>query len=153
MDKFYLWRWPLTPPTNNGPVRNITNDYLDAQILDLGSEGGAGPYLVIQMGAAPRAAIPKTHMFVLRPEGQWVDFNAYACQGKPEAMNEIVFDSMTEVMKTFGRLHGRPQVLELPVDKTGLEAWIARQQDRNPLEAARAWGARYKERQLKKAGA
>ena len=88
-------------------MRTITNDYHDAQILNLGAGSERGPYLVTQTGVAPRDAIPKTRMFVLRPDGFWVDFNAYACQGKPEAMDEIVFSTTTEVMETFGKLFGR----------------------------------------------
>ena len=130
-------------------MRTITNDYHDAQVLNLGASGERGPYLVTQTGVAPRAEIPKTHMFVLRPDGQWVDFNAYACQGKPEAMDEIVFSTMAEVMTLFARLTGRPQVLDLPINEAGLEAWIARQKSGNPLEAARAWAAHYKARHAK----
>jgi len=85
-------------------------------------------------------------MFVLRPDGYWVDFNAYACQGKPEAMDEIVFSTMTEVMETFGKLIGRPRVLDLPIDEAGLNAWIARQESGDPLQAARAWASQYKAR-------
>src|SRR5437016_10726562 len=131
-------------------MRTITNDYRDAQILNLGSGSEHGPYLVTQTGVAPRAEIPKTHMFVLRPDGQWVDFNAYACQGKPEAMDEIVFSTTTQIMETFGKLFGQPQVLDLPVDDAGLKAWLERQKDGNPLEAARAWAAGYQERHRKK---
>ena len=127
-------------------MRNITNDYRDAQVLNLGSHTGAGPYLVIQTGVAPRAAIPKTHMFVLRPDGCWVDFNAYACQGKPEAMDELVFSAMADVMKTFGRLMGPPRVLDLPVDEAGLKAWLERMKSTEPLEAARTWALHYGER-------
>ncbi len=83
-------------------------------------------------------------MFVLRPDGRWVDFNAYACQGKPEAMDEIVFSTTTQIMETFGKLFGQPHVLDLPVDEAGLKAWIERQKDGNPLEAARAWAAGYR---------
>src|ERR1043166_6942459 len=127
-------------------MRTITNDYRDAQILNLGSGTERGPYLVIQTGVAPNDSMPKTRMYVLRPDGQWVDFNAYACQGKPEAMDEIVFPSIVKVMEIFSNLQGRPRVLDLPVDKEGLEAWLERQKDQNSLERARAWGALYKER-------
>ena len=120
-------------------MRTITNDYHDAQILNLGAGSERGPYLVTQTGVAPRDAIPKTRMFVLRPDGFWVDFNAYASQGKPEAMDEIVFSTTTQVMASFGKLFGRPHVLDLPVDEAGLKAWIERQKDGDPLEAARAW--------------
>jgi hypothetical protein len=89
-------------------------------------------------------------MFVLRPDGRWVDFNAYACQGKPEAMDEIVFSTTTQIMETFGKLFGQPQVLDLPVDEAGLKGWLERQKDGNPLEAARAWAAGYQERHRKK---
>jgi len=87
---------------------------------------------------------------VLRPDGRWVDFNAYACQGRPEAIDEIVFSSTTEVIETFGKLMGRPQVLDLPVDEAGLKAWIERQKNGNPLEAAQAWAAGYQARHRKK---
>jgi hypothetical protein len=89
-------------------------------------------------------------MFVLRPDGRWVDFNAYACQGKPEAIDEIVFSTTTQIMEAFGKLFGRPQVLDLPVDEAGLKAWLERQKDGNPLEAARAWVVGYQERHRKK---
>ncbi len=127
-------------------LKTITNDYRDARVMNLGSGGERGPYLVTQTGIAPRAELPKSQMFVLCPDGRWADFNAYVCQGKPEVMDEIVFPTMTEVMTTFGRLSGPPQVVDLPIDKAGLEAWIARQANSNPLEAARAWAQQYKER-------
>jgi len=131
-------------------MRTITNNYRDAQILNLGSGSERGPYLVTQTGVSPRDPMPKTRMFVLRPDGCWVDFNAYASQGKPEAMDEIVFSTTTQIMETFGKLFGQPQVLDLPVDEAGLKAWLERQKDGNPLEAARAWAAGYQERHRKK---
>jgi hypothetical protein len=127
-------------------MRNITNDYRDAKILNLGVGGERGPYLVTQTGVAPRAELPKTRMFVLRPDGRWVDFNAYVCQGKPEVIDEIVFATMAEVMITFGKLTGAPQVFDLPIDEAGLKAWISRQASSDPLQAARAWAQQYKKR-------
>ena len=127
-------------------MRTITNDYREAQVLNLGSSGARGPYLITQTGVAPRADLPRTKMFILRPDGQWVDFNAYACQGKPEVMDELVFATMADVMKLFGRLTGPVRVLELPVDKGGLEAWVKRQEGGNPLESARAWAVGYRTR-------
>jgi hypothetical protein len=50
-------------------MRTITNDYKDAQILNLGAEGERGPYLVTQTGIAPNDPLLKTRMFVLRPDG------------------------------------------------------------------------------------
>jgi hypothetical protein len=131
-------------------MRTITNNYRDAHILNLGSGGQSGPYLVTQTGVSPTDVLPKEKMFVLRPDGQWVDFNAYASKGKPEAMDEIVFTSTTQIMEMFGKLFGQPRVLGLPVDEAGLKAWLERQKDGNPLEAARAWAAGYHERHRKK---
>lgn len=131
-------------------MRTITNDYRDAQILNLGSGGERGPYLVTQTGFAPSDPMPKTRMFVLRPDGCWVDFNAYACQGKPEAMDEIVFSTTAQIMKTFGKLFGRPQIHDLPVDEAGLKAWIERQKSGDSLQAARDWAVGYQERHRKK---
>src|SRR6058998_3583404 len=105
-------------------MRTITNNYRDAHILNLCSGGERGPYLVTQTGVAPNGSLAKERMFVLRPDGRWVDFNAYACQGRPE-------------------------VLDLPVDEAGLKAWIERQKGGNPLEAAREWAVGYKERRRK----
>ena len=129
-------------------MHTITNDYKDAQILNLGAEGERGPYLVTQTGIAPNDPLLKTRMFVLRPDGYWVDFSAYASQGKPEAMDEIVFPSTVKVMETFGKLFGRPRVLDLPIDEKGLTAWIERFSS-DPLEAARAWVEEYKVRHRK----
>ena len=128
----------------------ITNNYRDTHVLNLGSGDERGPYLVTQTGVAPSDPFAKERMFVLRPDGRWVDFNAYACQGKPEAMDEIVFSTTTKVMETFGKLVGRPQVLDLPVNEAGLKAWIERQKSGNTLEGARAWAAGYQARHRKK---
>src|SRR5438067_10537576 len=130
----------------------ISNNYRDAHILNLGSGDQRGPYLVTQTGASPTDPFGKERMFVLRPDGRWVDFNAYACQGKPEAMDEIVFSTTTQIMETFGKLFGQPQVLDLPVNEEGLKAWIERQEDGDTLEAARAWAKEYKIRHRKDRG-
>ena len=132
-------------------MRTITNDYKDTQILNLGSGGERGPYLCTQTGVSPSDPLLKTRMFVLRPDGHWVDFNAYASQGKPEAIDEIVFSSMTKIMETFGKLFGRPRVLDLPIDEAGLKDWIERHGS-DPLEAARAWVEEYKVRHRKDQG-
>jgi hypothetical protein len=130
-------------------MQTITNSYRDTHVLNLGSGDERGPYLVTQTGVAPSDPFAKERMFVLRADGRWVDFNAYACQGKPEVIDEIVFSTTTEVMETFSKLMGRPQVLDLPVDEAGLKTWIERQKSGNPLEAARAWATGYRERHRK----
>jgi hypothetical protein len=128
-------------------MRTITNDYHDAQVLNLGSAAEAGPYLVTQTGVSPTAVVPKTFMFVLRPDGQWVNFHAYAAQGKPEAMDEIVFPSMNEVRATFSKLFGRARVFDMPIDKERLQGWLERHEGGDPLKAAHAWAIEYRQRQ------
>src|SRR4029077_20019147 len=132
-------------------MHTITNDYKDAQILNLGSGAERGPYLVTQTGVAPSDPMLETRMFVLRPDGNWVDFNAYASQGKPEVIDEIVFPSVTKILETFGNLFGRPRVLDLPVDEKGLTAWIERHSS-DPLQATRAWVEKNKMRHRKDSG-
>ena len=131
-------------------MHTITNNYRDAHILNLGTGEQSGPYLVTQTGMSPSDVVPKERMFVLRPDGQWVDFNAYASQGKPEVMDEIVFSTTTQIMEMFGKLFGQPRVLALPVNEEGLKAWIERQEHSDPLQAARAWAMGFKERSRKK---
>ena len=133
-------------------MHTITNNYRDAHILNLGSSGERGPYLVTQTGVSSKDVVPKTRMFVLRPDGNWVDFNAYASQGKPEAIDEIVFSTTTQIMESFGKLFGAARVLDLPVNEEGLKAWIERQEHSDPLEAARAWAKEYKMRHRKDRG-
>src|SRR5213079_742263 len=113
-------------------MRTISNNYRDVHVLNLGSGGERGPYLVTQTGVSPNDPLAKERMFVLRPDGRWVDFNAYVCRDTPEAM------------ETFGKLMGRPQVLDLLVDQAGLNAWIERQKGGNPLEAAHEWAVGYR---------
>src|ERR1051325_746424 len=127
-------------------MRTITNNYRDAHVLNLGSKGQSGPYLITQTGVSPTDALPKEKMFVLRPDGQWVDFNAYASQGKAEAMDEIVFTTTPQIMQTFGKLFGPPRVFDLPVNEEGLKAWIERQEHSDPIQAARAWASQYRKR-------
>jgi hypothetical protein len=130
-------------------MRFVTNNYRDSQVLNLGSAGTDGPYLVTQTGVSPTAEIPKTRMFVLRPDGCWADFNAYVCQGKAEVIDEIAFPSIQNVMETFGRLLGRPRIVDLPIDEEGLKAWLERMKHQHPLEAAQAWAIEYKKRHRK----
>src|SRR5438876_9535125 len=103
-------------------MRTITNDYRDAQILNLGSGGERGPYLMTQTGVSPNDPLPKERMCVLRRDGRWVDFNAYACQGMLEALDAVAFSTTGEGMESFGNLLGRPRIVDLPIDDAGLKA-------------------------------
>jgi hypothetical protein len=102
-------------------MRYLSNDYLDSQILNLGSQSEQDPYLVTQTGVDPCTDLPKTHMFV--------------------------FGKITDVMATFGRLSRAPQIAHLPVDEEGLKTWLQRQEGQPPLETARSWAVNFRVRQ------
>jgi hypothetical protein len=87
---------------------------------------------------------------VRRPDGRWVNFNAYACQGKPEGMDEIVFTTTTQIMETFGKLIGRPKLSTCRSTKRDLEhCWSARKVAIR-WEAAHERAKAYYERRQKK---
>ena len=131
-------------------LQTITNDFRAVRLMDLGSGSTRGPFLVTQLGVAPNDAMPRERMFVLRPDGKWVDFNCYACQGRPEVMDELVFNTTAQVMQTMARLTGKPEVVDLPIDEAGLKEWSSRQKSGDLVQAAQAWAQQYKERQLEK---
>src|SRR4051812_8145468 len=125
-------------------MRTITNDTRDVRVLNLAAEGERGPFLVTQIGIAPGDDLCRERMFILRPDGHWVDFNCYVSKGQPEMMDEIVFRAMKDVLQVFGNLRGKPQVVSLPVDEVGLKAWVTRQKVSDPIRAAEQWAAQYK---------
>ena len=131
-------------------MRTITNNYRDARVLNLAAQGERGPFLVTQIGIAPGDELCRERMFILRPDGKWVDFNCYVSKGQPEAMDEIVFASLSKIIEIFGTLTGKPEVLALPVDEAGLKAWVARQKAGDPVRAAEQWAAQYKMRNPQK---
>jgi hypothetical protein len=51
-------------------------------------------------------------------------------------------------MEAFGKLFGRPRVLDLPIDEKGLTAWTERHSS-DPLQAAHVWVEQYKVRHRK----
>ena len=130
-------------------LQTITNHFGAARLLNLGSESARGPFLVIQFGVAPNDDKARERMFVLRPDGELVDFNCYACQGRPDVMDELVFNTTAQVMQTMAGLTGKPEVVDLPIDEAGLKAWSSRQTSTDPVQAAHAWAQQYKERHRK----
>jgi len=127
-------------------MRVLTNNPQDSKILNLGFGTVQGPFLVTQMGVNPADQLPRTKMYILRPDGAWVDLNAYVCQNKPEVLDEIVFPTMASVMEKFGSLLGKPRILDLPIDEAGLAKWVERQKGHDPLEAAKSWAIDYRVR-------
>src|SRR6516162_8951134 len=110
-------------------MRTITNNYRDAHILNLGSARQSGPYLVTQTGVSPNDVLPKERMFVLRPDGHWVDFNAYACKDKPEAMDEIVSRTILIISWMSAKLVTLAPASPMALNEKPLKEWL---QPKNP---------------------
>ena len=67
-------------------MRTITNDYRDAQILNLGSGGERGPYLVTQTGVSPRDPNPFVPKLYVTPgTREAADANAKAADSQQQA--------------------------------------------------------------------
>lgn len=126
--------------------QTITNHFQSVRLLDLGSGSARGPFLVTQVGVEPNDNKARERMFVLRPDGKWADFNCYACQGRPEAIDELVFNTTADVMRTMARLSGRPEVVDLRVDEAGLKEWSSRQASGAYVQAAQTWAQQNEER-------
>ena len=122
-------------------LQTITNDFSAVRLMDLGSGSSRGPFLVTQVGVAPNDDKARERMFVLRPDGKWVDFNCYACQGRPEVMDELVFNTTAEVMQIMARLTGKPEVVDLPIDEAGLKAWSCTADERRSGASRARMGA------------
>ena len=67
----------------------------------------------------------KTHTFILRPDGQWVDLMPTPVKENQKQWTNLSF-YMGEVKAVFETLGGQPRILELPVHKDGLEKWLDR---------------------------
>jgi len=134
-------------------METLSNDYRDVELLDLGSEQERqrGPFLVVQAGYTPGDEDVYESLFVLRPDGCWVDVNVYLSSGKPELLDEAVFTSAQQVMELLDNLPPEPKVAELPVSEEGLRAWLEAHPPGAMLEMARHWLAHYRERQQQRA--
>ena len=131
-------------------MRAITNNYRDTSRIESRLRRRTWSLSRDPNGRRSRRSLSKG-ADVCAPSG-WAlgGFQRVRLQGKPEAMDEIVFSTTTEVIEAFGKLMGLPQILDLPVDEAGLKAWIERQKSGNPLEAAHEWAVGYRERHRKK---
>ena len=129
----------------------ISNDYHRVQVWNLSPDDEQrGPYLVTQTGCAPSAEDTPESLFVLRPDGTWVDINAYLSAEQPDQLDEAVFESMATIVHLLERLPPQPTIAQLPVSEERLRLWLEQHPPGTLLETARRWLAQYRERRRPK---
>ena len=126
-------------------LRTITNDYRDVQVLELDSRfARGGPYLVIQSGIAPQDDRARERVWVLKPDGTWVDLNAYFAAESGDAIEEAFFESTTAALEVLHNLPIEPQVCDVPISQERLEVFLRQRPEGATLEVFHTWVARFK---------
>jgi hypothetical protein len=104
-------------------MKTLTNNVADCQLLNLETgQNRRGPYVLRQDGVAPGGMHVKTHRFLLRRDGTWV--NSLAVYVLPEAEQEaqFTFKTMAEVYALLNTLGGRVRAdATLPEGKSAEE--------------------------------
>jgi len=132
-------------------MSTISNDYNRVQVWNLSADDEKrGPYLVTQAGYASSADDASESLFVLRPDGTWVDINAYLSSEQPDHLDEAVFDSMAAVVHLLEHLPPQPTIAQLPVSEERLRLWLEEHPPGTLLDTARRWIGQYCERRKQK---
>jgi hypothetical protein len=102
------------------------------------------PIVVVQEGCAPDAQVPKTKLFYLQRDGQWIDEIARSTRPDNEAGN-IIFETTGEALKLLSSLFGKSKVRDLPVTEADTQAYVAKMKSvTSPEEAYREFLTRYR---------
>lgn len=128
-------------------MNRLTNNYVEVRVWDLEPhDAERGPFLVTQAGSAPDDDLLRESLFVLRPDGLWVDITCYLSTGQAEAMDEAVFDSTQQIMELLEQLGPEAKVADLPVSEDGLRAWLDGTAPGTELERLHQWVEHYLQR-------
>ncbi len=128
-------------------MRALTNDYRALQVINLDPwSGNPGPYLVVQEGVAPDDAEAREATFVLRPDGCWLDINAYLGEGHLDGLEAALFQSLAQVRALLDRLPLEPRVEELPINEEGLATFLSQHPRGTTRQHLRAWVQAYEAR-------
>jgi hypothetical protein len=128
-------------------MRELTNDYRDLQVINLDPHSGdPGPYLVTQSGTAQFNAECRESLFVLRPDGVWVDINAYLGEGTLDGLQAALFGNLAQVQALLDSLPSEAKVAELPVSEDGLATFLATHPPGTTRQRLRAWVEAYEAR-------
>ena len=105
---------------SNINLHNITNSFLDAQLLSLASWRQAneiiprdrgGPYVVTQAGYDPEDPTLTADEFVLGRSGKWISLSYFFRMSVPERRAEFVFGSAGEIMQMMSNLPSKVIIL------------------------------------------
>ena len=97
----------------------VSNDFSRFQIVNLHDDSpGRGPFMVTQRGSIPSDASLMDHDFMLSRGGEWVDWME-VLGGDPAAWEEVVFDTIQDVLEVVELLSGpaRVRVGRRPADE------------------------------------
>jgi hypothetical protein len=126
------------------PLRFLTNDFRDCQLIKLDPDDSRSPLVVTQEGCGPDDPACKTRLFYLQRDGQWIDEVARSTRPESE-VGDIVFDTPAEAIELLSNLFGKPTVRQVPVSAADVEAYVARAQRAGTGETAyREFLARYR---------
>ncbi len=123
-------------------MKTISNDFQDVELLNINPDAtleNRGPFLVVQEGIAPSDERQLVKIFALRPDGKWVDLMHFLSSGRPELLDEVVFESSGSVMDLLDKLGPKAAVEEAAIDDAGLQAWLNRSAHSNLKETLRHW--------------
>lgn len=128
-------------------MRSITNNYLDCEVIDLDpSPGTQGPFIVIQKGINPNENDLTELMYVLKRDGNWIDINYYLAQSDPALFEEVVFDSLEQIIRLFDELPPEPRIISAEIDRAKLKEWLNLNSANAIIDWAKNWERAYKNR-------
>ena len=125
----------------------LSNNFTAVEMWNL-NPGNAerGPFMVVQAGIAPGDDQVRESLFLLRPDGKWVDSLYYGATGKAELLDEALFPSSKAVMELFGHLGPKAEVEPTEISPADLAAWLQRTAGSNPLQRVRNFLEGYRQR-------
>ncbi|MBL9173076.1 MAG: hypothetical protein JNL10_06045 [Verrucomicrobiales bacterium] len=125
----------------------INNSFTSVEMWNLNPGGtDRGPFLVVQAGIAPGDELVRESLFILRPDGKWVDAMYLGAAGKPELLDDALFPSSQSVMELLGRLGPKAEVEPTTVSDAELQSWIQRTAGTDPMQRLRNFLEGYRQR-------
>ncbi|MBN8248031.1 MAG: hypothetical protein J0L84_11365 [Verrucomicrobia bacterium] len=128
-------------------MSTLSNSFTAVEMWNLNPGGGErGPFLVVQAGIAPGDELVRESLWVLRPDGRWVDSMYYGAKGAPELLDEVLFASSQAVMDLLGKLGPKAEIEPTQVSEAELQAWMQRTAGRDAMATVRRFLEGYKQR-------
>jgi hypothetical protein len=114
-------------------MRTITNRYADIEMwnLDPGTEK-RGPFMVVQCGIAPGDELANEQMFLLRHDGKWVNVLGFDSTGRPQELENLIFDTPRQCLQLLRQLQTLAEVAE-PLAKDRVRSRASRVASADPF--------------------